>query len=291
MGCGLSNGLSCGLSNGRQIALNKGLFGGGGIEGNLSYYLAENYFAIAGITNSIEKLAVRKFFHTAIRRTYFPKLAVLYLVSPTSRYGASINAIMPAGTKGIVQGSATFSKNGISGTTTALLQSHLFPGSTGFVNNMSIGVYSRTNILPISAGTETFLCGSYTGGAGLYTVLMWSDGRVYFDSYDIAGGGRVFTGAPSDTLGYHQINRTASNSANYSIRGVNYLANASVAGTANATVKIAIGGATQVAGASPKTMQICGGHIGYGFTNTESAQFYADMQEYQRTVIDGGRHV
>jgi len=142
-------------------------------------------------------------------------------------------------------------------------------------NSGSMGVYSRTNTA--TTGAHGIRPGSLTGFFELFE--RWTDNNFYCYLNDSGG----FSGSNTDSRGFNQGSRTASNAIRYNRNTTTNTGTTASNATSTLTAYIGASNASN----SPtfyNNREIAFYYIGDGLTNTEMQNYYTAVQAFQTTL-------
>jgi hypothetical protein len=143
-------------------------------------------------------------------------------------------------------------------------------------NSGSMGVYSRNNTA--HQGAHGIRPATITGLFELFE--RWTDNNFYCYLNDSGG----FSGANTDSRGFNQGSRTASNVIRYNR---NTTTNTGVTNSNATSILTAYIGASNTGGGTAtyyNNRQIAFFYIGDGLTNTEMQNYYTAVQAYQTSL-------
>ena len=142
-------------------------------------------------------------------------------------------------------------------------------------NNSHVSVYSRTN-----NNALTSLIGAYTGGSGFTNSIIitprYSTLGSYLNMFSNGGGNST---PATDTLGLKLLNRTSSTFFNY-FNPVKYTLNLTSVTGANLNLYLAANN-NNGTGVNYSNRETAFSSIGDGLTDTEAANLYTAVQNYQ----------
>ena len=166
--------------------------------------------------------------------------------------------------------------------TNAFANSFLVPSSTISINSIGLSYYSRTNTTPANNSVNM---GSWVGAGFQYTILAI---RSYLSStrtYSIlqtSNAGQFAQFVDANALGLYTTTRTANNLTKIFKNGILSATNSEVS-TGNSTNSIYLG-ATNGNTLNYSNRECAFASIGDGLTDTEAANFYTAVQNFNTTL-------
>ena len=236
------------------------------------------FISAASITDVKQRTAVNQLVTDLKSASLWTKMQAIYPVIGGTDSTHKYNLKDPQDTDGafrlVFTGSWTHSSTGMK-PSTAYADTKFSPSNVVSINSAHMSFYSRTN----SNGTEVEM------GVGQDTLLeARTSGTSYMRMFQNTVNSAY---SDSDSLGFYQTTRTASNAIASYKNGVSKVTGT----TASSTASIAnyfIGAWNNAGPAYSSTKECSFASIGTGFSSTEAATLYTIVQAYQTLL---GRQV
>jgi len=247
---------------------------------------AQSFITAAGITDPTQQLAINTLVLSLKADGIWTKMNALYPfvggTSTTHKYNLKDPRDLDAAFRLTFNGGWTHNSNGVTPSgTNGWANTFLIPSAVLNVNNKSYSIYSRTdsNGLFHDIGTR----GALNNDCDLFYTR-------YLDTFygTISSITDYSTFSNTNSLGFHNTSRTASNAIEIYKNGISKITQYKVSGT-NSTVPVYISALNNNGSLQQySNRNLAFASIGDGLSDTEAANFYTAVQTFQTTL---GRNV
>lgn len=238
---------------------------------------AQAFITAASITNPTQQSAINQLVVDLKGYSIWTKFQALYPMvggsSTTCKYNLKDPRDLDAAYRLIFNGGWTFSSTGAKPNgTNGYANTKYIPNSNGTQNSAAISYYSRTNIN--ENGVEI---GSFSG-AGSYLAIKYSGTNTL---YRINTIGTDLPYSDANSQGFYLANRTASNVIN-GWKNNSKVVTGTLASDNSNNQPLYLSAWNQNGGANLYSTKECAfASIGSGLTDTEAANFYTAVQNFQ----------
>jgi hypothetical protein len=176
-------------------------------------------------------------------------------------------------------GGITHNSNGMIAAINGYANTYLTPSTALSQNDTHISYYSRTS--QANATACEMGCNPVGNAGGSLILVKWSDGLSY---YRVNSGTTYITVANSDSKGFYMSNRTASNVIN-GWKNSTKVATGTIASNGLANVAMLINAYNDGGSIFYYSLKDCAfASVGNGLNDTEAANFYTLIQNFQTTL-------
>jgi hypothetical protein len=245
---------------------------GGGIDPD-----AQAFITAASITDPTQQSAINQLVLDLKGYSIWTKMNAIYPIVGGSASSHAVNLKTP-GTYNLTFATGwTHSSTGMTPNGTTYANTGINVNSVMSLNSMAFGIYSRTN----SIGSATAHGAGAANQDSCFIVERWTDNVSYAQVNTTTNTSLAVT----DSSGFYQVSRTASNAVRL-VRNTTH-ATSTAASTAKPDLNFLFGArSTDLSNNTFQNgnRQLAFGYLSDGLTQTECDNFYTAVQAYQTTL-------